>query len=333
MPYDLSLLDKSPLLDGQTGVQALQRSVELAKSAEGWGYRRIWLAEHHGMPGLASSAPEILTAFILANTSRIRVGTGGVLLQHYSPYKVAEIFSVLASLAPERVDLGIGKAPGGFPLSTRALQWAHKPDGKPDFAEQLRLLDAYLTAQPDTSSEPAAVVTPVPPQIPERFVLGASPDSAAVAAHQGWAFVFAGQLNGDLHQIERSFDAYARAGGAGVPLLAVAAYVAGTQAEAEAEVADLSVVRLELGNGQSVNLSSEEHAAEFARQAGVSDYRTERRKPSVIAGTADSVRRELDGLHRRFGVGEFIIDTPVAATKQRLASLALLAGEVLALAA
>src|SRR5258707_9287901 len=144
MAYSLSLIDKSPIADGATAAEALQFTITLAKRAEALGYRRFWVAEHHGAPGLASSAPEIVVSHVLAHTSRIRVGSGGVMLQHYSPFKVAEAFKVLASLAPGRVDLGIGKAPGGLPLTTRALQWFHDKGKKQDFAHQFAELDAFL---------------------------------------------------------------------------------------------------------------------------------------------------------------------------------------------
>lgn len=120
--YNLSLLDKSPITDGQTAAGALSATINLAKRAEALGYKRFWVAEHHGSTELASSAPEVLVSWILAKTSSIRVGSGGVMLQHYSPFKVAEAFNLLSSLAPGRVDLGIGKAPGGLPKATVALQ-------------------------------------------------------------------------------------------------------------------------------------------------------------------------------------------------------------------
>ena len=120
MSYQLSVLDKCPVNEGDTTTDALQRVVALAQAAERWGYRRFWLAEHHNTSGLASPSPEILIAWVLAQTKHLKVGSGGVMLQHYSPYKVAENFNLLAALAPGRVDLGIGKAPGGLPLSTKA---------------------------------------------------------------------------------------------------------------------------------------------------------------------------------------------------------------------
>lgn len=122
MAYRLSLLDKAPVLQGESPTAALQRTLQMAQRAEEWGYHRFWLAEHHNTAQLASPSPEVLIAWIIAQTRHIRVGSGGVMLQHYSPYKVAENFNLLASLAPGRIDLGVGKAPGGLPLSTHALQ-------------------------------------------------------------------------------------------------------------------------------------------------------------------------------------------------------------------
>ncbi|GJD52683.1 F420-dependent glucose-6-phosphate dehydrogenase [Methylobacterium crusticola] len=329
MTYDLSLLDKSPLLAGEPASAALQRTVALAQGAERLGYRRFWVAEHHANPGLASSAPEVLIAHLAARTQRIRIGSGGVLLPHYSPYKVAETFNLLATLAPGRIDLGVGKAPGGLPAATRALRRLHDPARVPPFDDLLRELDTYL-APPDDASPPAL---PTPPAPPERFLLGASPDSARSAAERGWRFVFAGQLNGDPRAIEASLDAYARAGAEAAPLLAVTALAAPTSEEARALTDPLKVVRVTLDDGQSVNLGSEEQAAEYARQAGAASYRTEIRKPHVLAGTAEEVHRELDRLQARFGVHEFIIDTPPSATAKRLASVTLLAGGAPALAA
>ncbi|HAT1618185.1 TPA: MsnO8 family LLM class oxidoreductase, partial [Raoultella ornithinolytica] len=130
MSYRISILDKSPLAAGETAAQALTRTLTLAQQAEAWGYHRFWIAEHHNTDQLASPSPEVVIAWILGQTRQIRVGSGGVMLQHYSPYKVAENFNLLASIAPGRVDLGVGKAPGGLPLATRALQQGIDPAEK-----------------------------------------------------------------------------------------------------------------------------------------------------------------------------------------------------------
>jgi luciferase family oxidoreductase group 1 len=251
------------------------------------------------------------------------------MLQHYSAYKVAETFNLLASLAPGRVDLGVGKAPGGFPLSTRALQAGVDLAARPDFAEQLSGINTYLAADP-ASEGPHA--TPFPPTPPERFLLGASVDSAELAAAKGWRLVFAGQLNGDPENLRKTFDAYTRASGK-TPILALAAYAAEDADVARKAVGDLRIVKVFLVDGRSVNVGTEEQAAEYARQAGIAIDRLESKAPSVLHGTAAEVRAQLDDLHSRYGISEFIIETPALAAAERLASIERLAKERLSLAA
>ncbi|WP_114943198.1 MsnO8 family LLM class oxidoreductase [Microvirga calopogonii] len=331
MNYRLGLLDKSPLASGDIAENALARTIDFARHAEALGYHRFWVAEHHGFPGLASSAPELLAAFVIARTTRIRVGSGGVLLQHYSPYKVAESFNLLAALAPGRVDLGVGKAPGGFPLSTKALGTGRSPT---DFADELALLDVFLNGGPPEGHPlHGAVAKPTPTFVPERFLLGASSESALLAAKLGWAFVYAGHLNGDRKAMAEILTTYRQASDGQAPILALAAFAARTSSEAERHVADLKIVRVELDTGQSVNLGTEEQAAEFARQAGAASYRIEERRPRIVAGTPAQVRRELDQLSREFGIREFILDTPVASAAERFTSIELLAAESPAAAA
>ncbi|MBX4916947.1 LLM class flavin-dependent oxidoreductase [Rhizobium bangladeshense] len=330
MTYLLSLLDKSPIERGLSAADALRATVRFAARAEELGYHRFWVAEHHNMSNLASSAPEALIAYLLARTSKIRIGSGGVMLQHYSAYKVAETFNLLASLAPGRVDLGVGKAPGGFPLATRALQLAVDPSRKPDFAGQLTDLNTYLAADP---SYDGARATPFPPTPPDRFLLGASVESAELAAEKGWQLVFAGHLNGDPDNLRKTFDVYERVSAGQRPILALAAFAAESEDYARQRVADLRIVKVFLPDGQTVNVGSEEQAAEFARQAGVTEYRTEEKVPSVLHGTAKQIRKELDELHRRYGVNEFVLDTPALSAAERLASIELLAAERLSLVA
>lgn len=330
MSYELSLLDKCPVETGQSTTDALQTAVRVAQRAEALGYRRYWVAEHHNMAGLASSAPETLIAYLLARTSRIRIGSGGVMLQHYSAYKVAETFNLLASLAPGRVDLGVGKAPGGFPISTRALQAAFDPARKPAFEDQLSDLNRYLSTVPDETNLAA---TPFPAVAPERFLLGASVESARLAAQKGWQLVFAGHLNGDPENLRRTLEAYQAASGGRSAILALAAFVAEDSAAARERVSGMRIFKVFLPNGQSVNVGSEEQVAEFARQSGVSDYRVDEKVPGILHGTAAEVRQELDGLHRLYGIAEFIVETPAVSAAERLQSIELLAKERLPLAA
>lgn len=334
MGYALSLLDKSPVFNNEPASAALQRTVALAKQAEEWGFRRFWVAEHHDTPEVASSSPEILIAFIAAHTSRIRIGSGGVMLQHYSPYKVAENFNVLANLAPGRIDLGVGKAPGGLPFSTRALQGLIPRTERQDFSAQLEQLSAFLDEGLPESDPLASVrATPRPANAAARFLLGASPDSAVLAAEQGWEFVFASHLNGDEEVLKRTLDAYVKKAQGQRPLLAVGVVAAETDSQAESLVGDIQHFKVHVEDGQSVTVGSVEQAEEYARQADVSNYRIEKKTPNVIRGSARKVLGELDRLHERFGIGEFIIDTPIRDAAKRLSSIQLLAQAQYALAA
>jgi luciferase family oxidoreductase group 1 len=322
-PYLLSILDKSLIPQAFSAADALGETVALARRAEELGFHRYWVAEHHNSPGLAVSAPEVLVAYLAAATRRIRLGSGGVMLQHYAPYKVAEVFNLLSSLAPGRIDLGVGKAPGGLPLSTAALQGGRGATIKRPFEELLAELDAFLDdTLPDGHALKGAVATPRPPEPPQRILLGASTDSAALAAQRGWQFCFAAHLNGDLDKVQDAFDVY-EAATRRVPLLALFAFAADSGEAARRQVGELRVFKVFLPDGRSVNLPSLDAAAEFARQAGVTDYRVEENRPSVIAGTGAEVRRELDALHRRFGVREFVLDIPVADFAARRASIEL----------
>ena len=327
MSYRLSLLDKSPVVTGEPPSAALQRTLQLAQQAESWGFHRFWLAEHHNTDRLASPSPEVLIAWIIAQTQHIRVGSGGVMLQHYSPYKVAENFNLLASLAPGRIDLGVGKAPGGLPLSTHALQLGVHADEKGSFAEQLRLLDNWLQtrAQDENDDEEVLRATPQPARPANRFLLGASEESAKLAAELGWQFVFAAHINGDRPLLEHSLNTYSTLSKGQRALVAVQVVVADSPAEADLLVSDLKHYHVQVKNGPSVNVGSLEQAERYVRQGGFSDYLIEPRTPSLLKGTAAQVHAQLDALHQNFNIDEFIIDTPIAEPVARHASLALLA--------
>lgn len=304
MSYQLSLLDKSPIAKGETAHDALKRTLALAQAAERLGYNRFWVAEHHDTADLASSAPELVIAWLLAVTRRIRIGSGGVMLQHYSPYKVAESFNTLAAIARGRVDLGVGKAPGGLPFSTRALQSEREAGRKLDFDRLLGDLTTFLdgTAGPDR-----AKATPTPATAPERFLLGASVDSAELAAGQGWGFVFARHLNGDEALLAASVERYRQLTGR-PPVVAVAAILTRDGNEARAQGDKFRPLKLHIAGRQSVTVGSEEQAREFARQAGVVDYRTEPATPSIVTGAPRDLLNELDRLSDRLGLTEFIVD-------------------------
>ncbi|HUR79854.1 MAG TPA: LLM class flavin-dependent oxidoreductase, partial [Thermoanaerobaculia bacterium] len=187
-----SILDQSPISEGSSGAQALRNSVDLAQFAESLGYTRYWVAEHHGTPGLACASPEALLGPMAMRTSRIRIGSGGVMLPHYSPLKVAETFSMLAAFAPGRVDLGIGRAAGTDPVTTFALQRDRRQAGPDDFPAQLFELLGYLDGTLP-ADHPFARLAALPgkPELPEPWLLGSSPQSAIWAAELGLPYAFA----------------------------------------------------------------------------------------------------------------------------------------------
>src|ERR1700694_4743318 len=189
----LSVLDQSPVPAGFTPADALRNTIQLARAADSLGYERYWIAEHHAIETLASPAPEILIARVAAETSGIRVGSGGVLLPHYSALKVAEVFRMLHAMYPDRIDLGIGRAPGGTPLDTFALQ-RYRGQQLPvdDFPQQLRELMAFLNRDfPAKHPFSRLTVSPDMPGCPEVWLLGSSLWSASAAAQLGLRYAFA----------------------------------------------------------------------------------------------------------------------------------------------
>jgi luciferase family oxidoreductase group 1 len=169
-PFRLSILDQSPVSEGSSGAQALQNTLDLARLADGLGYHRYWVAEHHGGPMLAGPSPEALIGPIAAATARVRVGSGGVMLPHYSPLKVAETFSLLAGLFPGRIDLALGRAAGTDPLTAFALQRDRRQAAPDDFPQQLEELLAYIYDRlpPDHPFARLARTLPSGPSDPSR---------------------------------------------------------------------------------------------------------------------------------------------------------------------
>ncbi|NEX63565.1 LLM class flavin-dependent oxidoreductase [Noviherbaspirillum galbum] len=191
----LSLLDLSPVQAGGTPADAFRRSLDLARHGERWGYHRFWLAEHHGMPGIASAATSLLIGHVAGGTTRIRVGSGGIMLSNHAPLVIAEQFGTLESLYPGRIDLGLGRAPGTGAATMRALRRTLEQDGN-EFPEQLEELRGFL--QPDRYRQRHSLqgVRAIPGEGLEIpiWLLGSSDFSARLAAQLGLPFAFAGQF-------------------------------------------------------------------------------------------------------------------------------------------
>lgn len=326
----LGILDQSPIIAGGNAVQAFQQTIELAKLGDQLGYSRYWVSEHHDAPGLAGSSPEVLVSAIAAHTSQIRVGSGGVLLPHYSPYKVAENFHVLEALYPNRIDLGIGRAPGGMPLATRALRYGRPADYDERFTVALHDLAVFLNNDlPDEHPYTGLRATPLIDTNPEVWLLGSSGYSADRAAELGASFSFAHFINGEggHEAVRRYYETFKPGPFGSVPRANVCVIVvcADTDEEAEQLVKpiDLRILLLEKGESRQGVLSPED-----ADQYPYTDWDRvrirENRKRMIIGGTA-SVKSQLETFSQSYGVNEVIAVTMTHDFQSRMHSYELLA--------
>jgi luciferase family oxidoreductase group 1 len=323
MSYSLGILDQSPLIEDATNEQALQQTVALAQKAEQLGYTRFWVSEHHNSETLAGTSPEVLVSYLLAKTTSIRIGSGGVMLQHYSPYKVAENFHVLASLEPGRVDLGIGKAPGGLPLSTKALQYGMLNNGE-DFEERLTFLQQLIANTLSVEHELNGVqATPIPKIKPSLFLLGASPKSAELAGKLGIAFVFARFINSDIAVLNEAAKTYRKHLPNGHFAVSIAALAAPTKEEAQALVGEQKITKVHLASGRSLTLQSVELAEKFGQESGEA-FTVQQYDADILFGTPEDIKATLDVFHKQYQIDEFILHTPVLKAFERQRSFELL---------
>ncbi|MFD0617582.1 LLM class flavin-dependent oxidoreductase [Paenibacillus sp. GCM10027629] len=327
MTITISVLDQSPIYPGESASEALAHTVQLAQKSEQLGFRRFWVSEHHDSELLAGSSPEVLISYLLARTEKIRIGSGGVMLQHYSPYKVAENFNVLASLAPGRVDLGIGRAPGGLPRSTQALQRGGSDSAS--LTDKIVELDQYVHHRlPADHPLIGLKASPSPEAPPELYVLGASVGSAEIAADLGLPYVFSLFINGDeavaLEAIRSYRNRFNGAHGTQPQaIIALAVAVADTEEEAASLVGSQKLVKIHLASGKTLTLGTREQAEEFGRQAN-EEYTIEELEPFITKGTKATIREKFEALHKASGVEEFIVTSNIAPFDKRLRSFELL---------
>ncbi|TXK79827.1 LLM class flavin-dependent oxidoreductase [Paenibacillus sp. N3.4] len=328
MALRLGLLDQSPIGEGLTASEAFQQTLELVQQAEALGYHRFWVSEHHDSEGVVGSSPEVLISYLLAKTNRIRIGSGGVMLQHYSPYKVAENFNVLASLAPGRVDLGIGRAPGGLPRSTKALQLESAGNGAP-LSEKLVLLHQYLHNDLDESHELYGIkAVPLTDEPAKLFLLGGGGSGTELAASLGIPYVFAQFINGEESIIEKAFASYRQhfsENDRSKPqaILAVSVILTDTDEEAQSLAANVKNVKVHLESGRTLTVKTVEQAEEFGKQSN-EKYTIEEKAANIIHGSKETVRRKLLDLQAAYQLDEIILTVPMQEFKQRLRAIVLL---------
>ncbi|AJY77030.1 LLM class flavin-dependent oxidoreductase [Paenibacillus beijingensis] len=325
----LSVLDQSPVPEGKTASEALAYTTKLAQETEKLGFRRFWVSEHHASNALAGSSPEVLIAHLAANTKHIRIGSGGVMLPHYSAYKVAENFRLLEALHPGRIDLGLGRAPGGMPLSTRALQEG-KTRSVDRYPDQISDLTDYLHGTPGGHHPFAGLkASPVVDTAPQLWLLGSSGDSAVIAALQGASFAFAHFIN--PYGGEEAMKYYKEHFRSSVwnehPNGIVAAFVICAETDEEAvrlsRSFDLSFHLLERGKEWPGFPSVQSAEAYSFNEFDMERIRHNRQR--LIVGSPETVKRKLLALQDAYETDELMIVTLAHDFEARLNSYRLLA--------
>jgi luciferase family oxidoreductase group 1 len=329
-----SVLDLAPVSSGSTSAQALANSLDLARQVERLGYSRYWVAEHHNMPGIASSAPAVLIGHIADVTSSMRVGSGGVMLPNHAPLAIAEQFGMLEAFHPGRIDLGIGRAPGTDPLTAAALRGT--PHISADtFPRDLGQLLAFFDA--DTAGlheRPLAHITAVPARgnVPAFWLLGSSDYGAQVAGYLGLPFAFAHHFNPDntLPALEAYRSTFRPSSHLPQPYAMVATAVVCAESDAQAERLALpgALSFLRLRSGRPGLLPTPEEAAAYPYNE-VERAFIEQRQAHQVIGSPSTVARGLTGLLERTRADELMLTTVVHAHADRLRSYELVATEVI----
>jgi luciferase family oxidoreductase group 1 len=301
-------LDQSPIPEGFTAGDALRNTLDLARRADRLGFHRYWMAEHHGTPGLACASPEVMIAPVAAATTGIRVGTGGVMLPHYSPLKVAETFSMLSSLFPGRIDLGLGRAPGTSAMVAHALQRDRRQPPPDDFREQLEELLGYF----EHRKQPIGLFRQIPAlpfESPEPWLLGSSPQSAVWAAELGLPYAFADFINPD----GVPFAAYYRehfqpSERLREPRVAVAVWAICAESSEEALRLSASsrMLFLHLYRGRLIPVPPVDRAIAFLEQEGVPIQRLPPNR-RMITGTGAEVRVAIESVAAEYHAEEVLV--------------------------
>jgi luciferase family oxidoreductase group 1 len=325
----LSILDQSPVIRGSGARRAVAETLALARRAEALGYHRYWLAEHHAIAALADPCPEVLLARLGAETKKLRVGTGGVLLPYYSAFRTAETFRMLEALYPGRIDLGIGRAPGGDARTARAVSGGGFPDAS-RFPEQVQELVAHLDGTlPKGHPFDGVRVQPEVDTAPEVWLLGSSDYSGVLAAELGLPFAFAHFINprgGEA--VTELYRSRFRPGRESAPRVIVCTFAicAGSDAEAERLAAPIDLRRLHMALNVDSPFPTDEDAARHRYSEEQRRYVMGQRARAVL-GSPQTCRRELEAMAVRYGADEVMVLTITGTYEMRLRSYELLSQE------
>jgi luciferase family oxidoreductase group 1 len=343
-PFRLSVLDQSPVPAGSTPSQALANSLDLAQHVDRLGYTRLWYSEHHAMDLLACTAPEILIARAAGATERIRVGSGGIMLPHYSPLKVAEVFRTLHAMFPGRIDLGIGRAPGGGQLEAYALRRNRQGAQTDDFPKQLAELQAFLHPERFPADHPFRPirVAPTAPGAPDVWLLGSSMWSAVTAVKEGLPYAFAHFFSPiatrqAIEYYQRNFEASPDRAKPEATL-AIGIICAPTEEEAKLLSASVRLLQRRIRMDDRRPVATPEDALRelsavpvapnplLPFTAGSLDAPEEGEWPRYLVGTPEQVATQLHTLAEDLHLDEVIVNTITHSHEARLRSYELLAG-------
>lgn len=340
-PVPLSVLDLVTVGVGRSASDALGTSVRMARVAEARGFHRHWVAEHHSMPGVASSSPAVILAYLAAHTERIRLGSGGVMLPNHAPLVVAEQFGTLEAMAPGRIDLGLGRAPGTDGATAAALRRTERlHQGADDFPEQFAELNRFLDDDfpdghpyrrihavpgPVQATSPGGVQSPHRPPV---WLLGSSGFSAQLAGELGLPFAFAHHFawQNTMAALELYHKTFRPSAVLDAPyaLIGVSALAADDEKEAHRQVlaAALNIVRVRSGRPGLVPTPEEAEAYDFSpmEREFIGSW-----KANVVHGTPDEVRAGLDALQKRTGADELMLTANAHSGELRVRSYELIA--------
>ena len=329
MDLRLSVLDLSPVSSGSNGAQALRNTLEVARLADRLGYERYWLAEHHNLPSVASSAPEVMIGHVASETSRIRVGAGGIMLPNHAPLRVAETFRVLEALHPERIDLGIGRAPGTDPVTATVLRRSRDGLGADDFPQQFSELLAFSgDGFPEGHPLRSVIAMPSDVELPPIWLLGSSGYSARAAGEMGLGYAFASHFSPTdpapaMHAYRESFEPsenFERPSA----ILAVSVICAETNEHAEELASSMQLAWVRMRSGNPGQLPSPEEAMAYPYTPAERRLADTYRSMQVI-GDPRTVQARIEELTQHTVADEVVVTTNVYDHDERLSSYELLA--------
>ena len=327
----LSILDQAPITKGNQDAAALEKAEELAILGDELGYHRMWMAEHHGSKHYASSAPEITVAHLAAKTKRIRIGTGGVMMMHYSPLKLAEVFKTLSALSPGRIDFGAGRAPGGDSYSIYALSEGRQPMVNNMYEKFDTALQLINDEVPEDALYNKTVATPTRVVLPEAWMLGSTGNSAIQVGRRGVGYSFAQFFNGEM--TKEILDAYKQSFQPSAfmekPQINVSYMVttAETKEEAEFEAKPQDIWRLLFRRGQLSVILTPEEARDYPLTEMDKMVIQENRRIHLV-GDAKEVAERLQAEQEQYGFDEATICSIPHSQEQRLNVYRLLAREL-----